>query len=129
MKNTDSRSRQCDVCRIRKTPGVFSYIFIKDSKYTFAACIDCCVARISLKAEADAIKEEAKIKVQHEGHPHHTLSLQLRLVASGVMLAILRMKAYSMSVIVVTSGSTRICFLSLYYPSAPSPTCSRLFTF
>nr|KAJ0200223.1 hypothetical protein LSAT_V11C600329110 [Lactuca sativa] len=62
MKNKDSRSRQCDVCRIRKTPGVFSYIFIKDNKYTFAACIDCCVAIISLKAEADAIKEEAKIK-------------------------------------------------------------------
>nr|KAJ0200663.1 hypothetical protein LSAT_V11C600329140 [Lactuca sativa] len=78
MKNTDSRSRQCDVCRIRKTPGVFSYIFIKDNKYTFVACIDCCVARISLKAEVDAIKEEPKIKVQHEGHPHHTLTLQLR---------------------------------------------------
>ncbi|KAI3689982.1 hypothetical protein L2E82_47955 [Cichorium intybus] len=36
---------------------------------------------IAQKAEADAIKEEARIKVEHEGHPQHTLTLQLPLTA------------------------------------------------
>ncbi|XP_023741906.3 uncharacterized protein LOC111889988 [Lactuca sativa] len=78
---TNYRSWKCVVCRIRKKPGVFSYTFEKDNIYFFKACIDCCVSRITRKAEADTIKEEAKMKVEHEGHPQHTLSLKLRPVA------------------------------------------------
>ncbi|CAI9290988.1 unnamed protein product [Lactuca saligna] len=78
LKNLNSRSWDCDVCRIQKKSEVFSYTFEMDDIYIFAACIDCCVTRIALKAEADAIKEEAKKKVEHEGHPKHTLSLKLR---------------------------------------------------
>ncbi|CAH1453504.1 unnamed protein product [Lactuca virosa] len=78
LNDLDSRFWSCNVCRIRKKSGVFSYTFLKDNTYIFTACIDCCVARIACKAEADAIKEEAKKKVKHEGHPQHTLSLKLR---------------------------------------------------
>nr|KAJ0200887.1 hypothetical protein LSAT_V11C600329530 [Lactuca sativa] len=78
LNDTDSKFWSCNVCRIRKKSTVFSYAFLKDNTYIFTACIDCCVARIACKAEADAIKEEAKKKVKHEGHPQHTLSLKLR---------------------------------------------------
>ncbi|KAL7595355.1 hypothetical protein Lser_V15G30185 [Lactuca serriola] len=78
VKNPYSRSWNCDVCCIQKKSGVFSYTFEKDKIYIFKACIDCCVARIARKAEADVIKEEAKMKVQHEGHPQHILTLQLK---------------------------------------------------
>ncbi|XP_023767198.1 uncharacterized protein LOC111915782 isoform X2 [Lactuca sativa] len=75
---TDPRSWKCAVCRIQKKSGMFSYTFEKDYIYIFKACIDCCVSRITRKAEADAIKEAGRIKIEHKGHPQHTLSLKLR---------------------------------------------------
>nr|GEY64278.1 hypothetical protein [Tanacetum cinerariifolium] len=48
----------CDMCE--------EPLSIGDSAY---ACIQC---------QYDSIKEEASIKFQHEGHPQHTLTLQLR---------------------------------------------------
>ncbi|CAH1453482.1 unnamed protein product [Lactuca virosa] len=51
-----------NVHNFRSKSGVFSYTFEKDKIYIFKACIDCCVGRIARKAEADAIKEEAKMK-------------------------------------------------------------------
>ncbi|KAL7595352.1 hypothetical protein Lser_V15G30182 [Lactuca serriola] len=78
LNSTSSRSWHCNVCRIQKKPGVFSYNFSKDGECIFAACIDCCVVRIACRVEANAIKEEATTKVHHEGHPQHTLTLQLK---------------------------------------------------
>ncbi|CAI9290994.1 unnamed protein product [Lactuca saligna] len=78
LKDLDSRYWKCAVCCIRKKSRVFSYTFKNDDLYIFGVCIDCCVVRIARKAKANAIKEEAKMKVQHEGHPQHTLTLQLR---------------------------------------------------
>ncbi|PWA60957.1 hypothetical protein CTI12_AA377830 [Artemisia annua] len=47
----------------------------------FNACSNCCLLEFARKAEADAIKEEAATKLQHEGHPEHNLTLQLRYAA------------------------------------------------
>ncbi|XP_052621007.1 uncharacterized protein LOC128126887 [Lactuca sativa] len=44
----------------------------------FNACTDCRLVEIAHKAEADAIKEAGRIKIEHEGHPQYTLTLQLR---------------------------------------------------
>ncbi|GKC52997.1 C1-like protein, partial [Tanacetum coccineum] len=44
----------------------------------FNACANCFLVEFACKAEYDAIKEKATIKLQHEGHPQHTLTLQLR---------------------------------------------------
>ncbi|KAI3690028.1 hypothetical protein L2E82_48003 [Cichorium intybus] len=67
----------CDVCRQSKILGFF-YSFKYDNIPWFTACIDCCVVELARKAQLHAIKEEAKIKIEHEGHPQHTLTLQLR---------------------------------------------------
>nr|GEW33325.1 hypothetical protein [Tanacetum cinerariifolium] len=42
------------------------------------ACTNCCLVEFARKAKADAIKEEAKIKFEHKGHPQHPLTLKLR---------------------------------------------------
>nr|KAJ0203655.1 hypothetical protein LSAT_V11C500247160 [Lactuca sativa] len=62
--NPITRSWKCAVCRIRKKSRMFPYTFEKDNIYFFKACIDCCVYRITRKAEVDAIKEEAKMKLR-----------------------------------------------------------------
>nr|KAJ0199209.1 hypothetical protein LSAT_V11C600329230 [Lactuca sativa] len=72
------RTWRCDVCRQNKVLGLFYFFMRHDNIYSFTACIDCCVVELVRKAEIDAIKEEARIKIEHEGHPQHTLTLQLR---------------------------------------------------
>ncbi|CAH1453481.1 unnamed protein product [Lactuca virosa] len=76
----DNRSWFCNMCQIQKKRSGFAYIFVEqhNTLIKFTACIDCCVFEIAHRAEADAIKEEATIKVHHEGHPKHALTLQLR---------------------------------------------------
>ncbi|KAL7595354.1 hypothetical protein Lser_V15G30181 [Lactuca serriola] len=80
LKHIKPRSWFCNMCGIQKKPSGFAYTSVEqhNTLFKFIACIDCCVVEIARRAEADAIKEEAKIKVQHEGHPKHTLTLQLR---------------------------------------------------
>ncbi|KAI3689891.1 hypothetical protein L2E82_47861 [Cichorium intybus] len=69
----------CYVCRARTKLKGFCYTSYKtEHNVIFNACIDCCIVELDRKAEVDAIKEEARIKIEHEGHPQHTLSLQLR---------------------------------------------------
>ncbi|CAI9290989.1 unnamed protein product [Lactuca saligna] len=67
---------------IKEEEGGFCY-FYENLEYNilFNACIDCCLVEIALKTEADAIKEAITIKIEHEGHPQHILTLQLRLAA------------------------------------------------
>nr|GFA67931.1 hypothetical protein [Tanacetum cinerariifolium] len=71
LKNAPSGLYPCQVCRQRITKG-FGY------GGGINACSDCCLAEFARKAEADAIKEEATVKLEHIGHPQHTLTLQLR---------------------------------------------------
>nr|KAJ0220208.1 hypothetical protein LSAT_V11C200079670 [Lactuca sativa] len=75
----DFRSWTCDVCCNVNLGRGFYYNFRKpEDNFKFNACIDCCVVEIGRKVEADVIKEGTRIKIEHEGHPQHTLSLQLR---------------------------------------------------
>ncbi|GJX13010.1 C1-like protein [Tanacetum coccineum] len=73
LKYSSSGLYICGVCRQRITKG-----FFYGYKGGINACSDCCLAEFARKAEADAIKEEAKVKLEHIGHPQHTLTLQLR---------------------------------------------------
>ncbi|KAL7595679.1 hypothetical protein Lser_V15G30209 [Lactuca serriola] len=69
----------CYVCRNQHKIKGFCYFYSKpEYNIFFNACINCCLAEIARKAEADAIKEEGRIKIEHKGHPQHTLTLQLR---------------------------------------------------
>ncbi|CAI9290992.1 unnamed protein product [Lactuca saligna] len=69
----------CYLCRNKKRKRGFCYFYNKpEYNIGFNACIDCCLVEIARKAEVDAIKEEGRIKIEHEGHPQHTLSLKLR---------------------------------------------------
>ncbi|GJY23434.1 C1-like protein [Tanacetum coccineum] len=61
---------ECDICE--------ESISVGDSAPGFNACANCFLVEFACKAEYDAIKEKATIKLQHEGHPQHTLTLQLR---------------------------------------------------
>ncbi|GJV98678.1 C1-like protein [Tanacetum coccineum] len=61
---------ECDMCEKSISAG--------DSVPGFNACANCFLVEFACKAEYDAIKEKATIKLQHESHPQHTLTLQLR---------------------------------------------------
>ncbi|KAI3691951.1 hypothetical protein L6452_31754 [Arctium lappa] len=66
----NSNKWSCDVCYSQeqvKRPKGFSY---RCSSCDFDACTKCGLAI--------ALKEEALIEFKHEGHPQHTLTLQLR---------------------------------------------------
>ncbi|PWA72781.1 C1-like protein [Artemisia annua] len=76
LKNEILEFWVCDICRKRITKG-FEY-FSEHGQRTFIACSNCFLPEFARKAEADAIKEEASIKLKHEGHSQHTLTLQLR---------------------------------------------------
>nr|GEY48152.1 C1-like protein [Tanacetum cinerariifolium] len=62
-----SNDWDCDVCRTHGKVRGFSYYC---SESDFDACTKCGVDVVS--------KEEAMMKLEHEGHPGHTLTLQLR---------------------------------------------------
>ncbi|PWA77263.1 C1-like protein [Artemisia annua] len=62
----------------RITRGFDYFINEKDDGRIFNACSNCCFAEFARKAKADAIKEEAKIKIEHKSHPQHPLTLKLR---------------------------------------------------
>ncbi|GKD38940.1 C1-like protein, partial [Tanacetum coccineum] len=62
----------------RITRGFSYFVNEKDDKGVFMACTNCCLVEFARKAEADAVKEEAKIKFEHKGHPQHPLTLKLR---------------------------------------------------
>ncbi|PWA50476.1 C1-like protein [Artemisia annua] len=68
----------CDVCYQRVSTHGLYYLFTKPDGDTYTVCINCCVVESARKSEADAIKEEAMVKLKHKGHPQHTLTLQLR---------------------------------------------------
>lgn len=66
----------CDVCDTHRLSEVFVYFC---EKCNFAACTKCVVKAIADEAATVALKEEASIKLKHEGHdPQHTLTLQSR---------------------------------------------------
>nr|GEX64124.1 hypothetical protein [Tanacetum cinerariifolium] len=65
------------VCCQRLTTR-FAYVSNNGDKPEFNCCSNCFLVEFARIAEVDAIKEEASIKLQHEGHPQHTLTLQLR---------------------------------------------------
>ncbi|KAI3691935.1 hypothetical protein L6452_31738 [Arctium lappa] len=44
----------------------------------FDACTKCVVALVTQEAVELALKEKTSVKLEHEGHPQHTLTLQLR---------------------------------------------------
>ncbi|GKD96690.1 C1-like protein [Tanacetum coccineum] len=67
----------CTVCCQRITMG-FAYLPKAGDKPTFNCRSNCFLVEFARMTEVDAIKEEALIKLQHEGHPQHTLTLQLR---------------------------------------------------
>ncbi|PWA47975.1 C1-like protein [Artemisia annua] len=77
LRTTRSKYFNCDVCRLDHLIHGLCYS-PNDEAGIFTACISCCVVEISQKSEADAIKKEAMVKFEHEGHPEHTLTLQLR---------------------------------------------------
>ncbi|PWA68185.1 C1-like protein [Artemisia annua] len=83
MRKTRFSTFLCGVCslqqpvRLQRLAHGLCYSSY-DGPDIFAACINCCVGEFSQKAEADAIKKEAMVKIKHEGHPGHTLTLQLR---------------------------------------------------
>ncbi|PWA60706.1 C1-like protein [Artemisia annua] len=57
----------CNVCRTQRLAKGFGYRCLEFGD--FDACIKC---------GADVVSEEASMKLKHEGHPGHTLTLQLR---------------------------------------------------
>ncbi|GJY53655.1 C1-like protein [Tanacetum coccineum] len=63
---------------VRITRGFSYFVNEKDDKGVFTTCSNCCLVEFARKVEADAIKEEAKIKFEHKGHPQHSLTLKLR---------------------------------------------------
>ncbi|PWA49640.1 C1-like protein [Artemisia annua] len=70
------KSFVCDVCLL---VGLTHGLCYGDSdEVVFGVCIKCHVVESARKSEADAIKEEAMVKLKHKGHPKHTLTLQLR---------------------------------------------------
>ncbi|GKC98702.1 C1-like protein [Tanacetum coccineum] len=77
FRTTGYKSFTCFVCGLHLFAHWLCYCPNGDVKI-FVACISCCVVEISHKVEADAIKKQATVKFEHEGHPEHTLTLQLR---------------------------------------------------
>ncbi|GJT24750.1 C1-like protein [Tanacetum coccineum] len=78
FKNKDFGLTFCYVCSQRITRGFSYFVNEKDDKGVFTTCSNCCLVEFARKVEADAIKEEAKIKFEHKGHPQHPLTLKLR---------------------------------------------------
>ncbi|GJR36776.1 C1-like protein [Tanacetum coccineum] len=77
MRTTGCTVFGCAVCRLDPLAHGLCYS-PNDEAAIFAFCINCCVVEISHKAEADAVKKQAMVKLEHKGHPEHTLTLQLR---------------------------------------------------
>ncbi|GJR87105.1 C1-like protein [Tanacetum coccineum] len=77
MRTTDFEDFTCDLCRLDRLAHGLCYS-PNDKEYVYTFCINCCVVEISHKADADAIKKHAMVKFEHEGHPEHTLTLQIR---------------------------------------------------
>ncbi|GKB41159.1 C1-like protein, partial [Tanacetum coccineum] len=70
MKGDDGEEKpegvvECDICEEPLSIG-------------FNACSNCFLVESVRNAELDAIKEEASVKLKHEGHPQHSLTLMLR---------------------------------------------------
>ncbi|KAJ9538772.1 hypothetical protein OSB04_031505 [Centaurea solstitialis] len=65
----------CDVCNSPVSVKVFCYAC---NSCNYVVCAKCGIA-IALEHEAAiALKQEASVKFKHEGHPQHSLTLQLR---------------------------------------------------
>ncbi|PWA48717.1 C1-like protein [Artemisia annua] len=78
FKTVDSKLLyDCRICRKIIAKGFF-YDAYGVGKPGFCCCSNCFLVEFACKAEYDAIKEKATIKLQHEGHPQPTLTLQLR---------------------------------------------------
>ncbi|GKD02818.1 C1-like protein, partial [Tanacetum coccineum] len=67
----------CHVCDRKITRG-FCYAIHMLDKGKFRLCGNCFRVEFARKTEADAIKKEAMVKLDHKCHPQHTLTLQLR---------------------------------------------------
>ncbi|KAJ9537615.1 hypothetical protein OSB04_030348 [Centaurea solstitialis] len=65
----------CDTCGIRHIAGGISY---HCSPCDFDVCVKCASIAAAQKATAATLEKEALTKLKHEGHPEHTLTLQLR---------------------------------------------------
>ncbi|KAI3691953.1 hypothetical protein L6452_31756 [Arctium lappa] len=65
----------CDVCDSQGLMKGFSY---RCRSCDFDACTKCGLATALEQEAATALEQEALIKFKHEGHPQHTLTLQLR---------------------------------------------------
>ncbi|PWA36323.1 C1-like protein [Artemisia annua] len=76
-RKTGDTDFNCDVCCLKHLGHGLCYSQ-SSHKAALTACINCCAIEIARKSEADAIKKEAMVKLQHKGHPRHTLTLQLR---------------------------------------------------
>nr|GEY37402.1 C1-like protein [Tanacetum cinerariifolium] len=77
LGKTNSKLYFCYVCGHKITKGFF-YGVPQDGTGEFNACSNCFLVEFAHKAESDAIKKEASIKLIHEGHPQHSLTLMLR---------------------------------------------------
>ncbi|KAI3692157.1 hypothetical protein L6452_31966 [Arctium lappa] len=64
----------CDVCSLRQKIR-FSYYC---SPCDFNVCMKCAIEDVASNAAITRLKEEASNKFTHDGHPQHTLTLQLR---------------------------------------------------
>ncbi|PWA64717.1 C1-like protein [Artemisia annua] len=67
----------CGICRQRIAKGFFYETYGRDEA-RFLCCSNCFLVEFACKREYDAIQEKATIKLQHEGHPQHSLTLMLR---------------------------------------------------
>nr|GEV83790.1 hypothetical protein [Tanacetum cinerariifolium] len=77
IRTTRFKAFTCDVCRLHGLAHGLCYS-PDDEADIFTGCINCCAVEISHKAETHAIKKQAMVKLEHEGHPEHTLTLQIR---------------------------------------------------
>ncbi|GKC09979.1 C1-like protein [Tanacetum coccineum] len=71
---TNFKSFSCELCRLEGLTHGLCYTHIG----VFGICINCYAVESARKLEADAIKEEAMVKLKHKGHPHHNLTLLFR---------------------------------------------------
>ncbi|GJT14088.1 C1-like protein [Tanacetum coccineum] len=77
LKRLGSHFLVCDVCYQRLAKG-FIYSYYMPDEGGFTLCGNCFLVEFSREAEVDAIKEAAAFKLNHESHPHHTLTLKSR---------------------------------------------------
>ncbi|KAI3692158.1 hypothetical protein L6452_31967 [Arctium lappa] len=64
----------CDVCELKQKVRFSYYCSLCD----FNVCTQCVIADVASNAATTRLKEEASNKFTHDGHPQHTLTLQLK---------------------------------------------------